>query len=219
MFAAREKDGERRHFAVKVLHYVPRAQVLLNPDRRTLKEQRYAGQLQEGEEPPETDIVTINDPNVLEKRSMAREAYAMHFVREQQRFCHVDSAYIHDNLAYVVMNQYGVDDVPLRDTAPPLGIESFQDRESWRTTVPTFRGYNGEELIYRKKPRLTEAQARKIMSELLEALVILWDMKMINPDLSHRNYLLDGELNVCFCHIQSKFPANSYDNAATSHRS
>lgn len=100
----------------------------------------------------------------------------------------IHSAYIHGRYAYIVMNQFSVDYRPKLDTYNPL--DPYGDRE-----IP---GYNGEKLIIKdaKSPRLTELQVCKVVSHLLEALMFMDDRRLTHHDISHRNYLVDEDLNV-----------------------
>ncbi|KAF3483390.1 protein kinase domain-containing protein [Arthroderma uncinatum] len=119
------------------------------------------------------------------ERLLPVEAIVLQLLTQCDRFPKLDSVYIHREFSSIVMSADSVDDDPLRGTLPQL------------KTVPThlFPGYNGEQLMYWKTTRITEIQACKIASHLLEAIVYLMDMKMMHGDLSHRNYILDKNLN------------------------
>lgn len=123
-----------------------------------------------------------------EQRFLPVEAVVLELLTECERFPKIDSVYIHKEFASIVMSANSLDDNPLRET---LLLEPG--------TIPTqhFPGYNGEQLTHLKQTRVTEIQACKIASNILEALVYLMDMKMLHGDLSHRNYLVDKNLNVC----------------------
>lgn len=74
-----------------------------------------------------------------------------------------------------------------------------RERERLVTAIPLnhyFQSYAGEQLFTNKTPRLNEIQVCKIATHLLQALTYLMDMKMVHEDLSHRNYLVDKNLNV-----------------------
>lgn len=62
--------------------------------------------------------------------------------------------------------------------------------------APRVPGFNGTGLIQDKKPRLGEEQVRKVISHILEALMFLNDRTFAHQDMSHRNYLVDENLNV-----------------------
>lgn len=119
-------------------------------------------------------------------RYIPSEALVMQFVAESDRFPRIDSLYVHGNYTSIIMSADAVDQSEERETAPPVE----------QHPIPVFRGYNGEQLMHKKRVRLNEIQACKIASQLLEALTYLMDMNMTHDDLSHRNYLVDQNLNV-----------------------
>ncbi|KAM5444267.1 hypothetical protein MferCBS31731_000784 [Microsporum ferrugineum] len=120
------------------------------------------------------------------QRFLPVEAVILQLLTQCDRFPTIDSIYVHKEFASIVMSADSVDDNPLRETLPQL-----------RNAIPThsFPGYNGEQLTRLKRTRVSEIQACKIASHLLEAIVYLMDMKMVHGDLSHRNYLVDKNLN------------------------
>ena len=87
------------------------------------------------------------------------------------------------------MNQFGVDYHPEMDDLPE--IDTMEE-------AGEFPGFNGEMLIDKvnKVPFLGEVQVCKVISHLLEALMFLNDRRMTHQDMSHRNYLVDENLNV-----------------------
>jgi len=97
------------------------------------------------------------------------------------------SAYLHNDFAYIVMNQFSVDFDPSLDTLPAINSV---------LNAPRFPGFNGEDLMRNKAPRLREQQVCKVISRLIEALMFLNDRRMTHNDMSHRNYLVDENLNV-----------------------
>ena len=121
-----------------------------------------------------------------EARYIPTEAIAMQFVAESDRFPKIDSVYIHGAFTSIVMSADAVDQSRERGTGQPIVGHP----------ISVFRGYNGEELMHKKRVRLNEIQACKMASRLLEALTYLMDMNMSHDDLSHRNYILDKDLNV-----------------------
>ena len=92
------------------------------------------------------------------------------------------------------MNQFSVDFKPEMNQ---LGDFTEDDNP------PKFPGYNGVPLINKKAPRLTEQQVCKVVSHLLEALMFLDDRNFTHQDLSHRNYLVDENLNVSLPHFDN----------------
>lgn len=117
-----------------------------------------------------------------------KEAAILNCLRGNDRVSQIHSAYLHDGMAYIVMNQFGVDYSPEMDTLPSL--RDMRD--------PKYPGFNGTELTDKeyKETRLNEPQVRKVVSHLLEALMFLNDRRMTHQDMSHRNYLVDEKLNV-----------------------
>jgi serine/threonine protein kinase len=100
------------------------------------------------------------------------------------------------NFSTIVTSAHGV--VPDAEKSLP---ESESD--DW----PFIHNYVGLHLMQKKKPPLNEIQACKIASQLLEAMVYLLDMHLVHDDLSHRNYLVEENLDVRFapcCHYSSQ---------------
>jgi len=87
------------------------------------------------------------------------------------------------------MNLYSVDYQPAMDTIPQ--IPNMLDADY-------FPPFDGTGLIAEddKEGRLEEPQVRKVVSHLLEAMMFLNDRRMTHQDMSHRNYLVDENLNV-----------------------
>ena len=118
-----------------------------------------------------------------------QEAAVLNVLRGSDRVSKIHSAYLHAPFAYIVMDQFGIDYRPDRDTLPEFGTMA---------NITRIHGHNGVELVdsRTKTPRLTELQVCKVISHLLEALMFLNDRRMTHQDMSHRNYLVDGDLNV-----------------------
>lgn len=120
------------------------------------------------------------------ERYMPPEALVLQLVAESDRFPRIDSLYIHGSFTSIVMSADAVDQSEARETAAPVK----------KHPIPVFRGHSGEQLMHKKKVRLNEIQACKVASQLLEAMTYLMDMNMSHDDLSHRNYIVDKNLNV-----------------------
>lgn len=118
-----------------------------------------------------------------------REAAVLSCLRGNDRVSQIHSAYLHEGMAYIVMNQFGVDYDPEMDSLPQLFNLAQSD---------DYPGFQGAGLVNKneKSARLGEPQVRKVVSHLLEALMFLNDRRMTHQDLSHRNYLVDEDLNV-----------------------
>jgi serine/threonine protein kinase len=61
----------------------------------------------------------------------------------------------------------------------------------------------GLSLMQKKTSLLNEIRVCKIASQLLEAMVYLLDMNLVHDDLSHRNYLVEENLDVRFTSCRS----------------
>lgn len=122
-------------------------------------------------------------------RYVPREAVLLRLLSESERFPDIDSVYVHEHFQVMVMSADSLDKNPVRDQ-----LGSILDYP----TDHKFPGYPGTNLMQRKRKgtKLNEAEACKVASQLLEALMYLMDMNIIHDDLSHRNYLVDNELNV-----------------------
>ncbi|KAI9878857.1 MAG: hypothetical protein M1830_010329 [Pleopsidium flavum] len=165
IFAARTRErvlGRYQHYAIKVQPYCP------NRDE-------------------DSTLATVSYPRIDGRRWRThREAFLLHFLRGNDRVSQLHSAYLHGPLAYIVMNQFGVDYDPSLDTLP--AIDSVKN-------APSVPGFNGLGLMRDKAPRLREQQVCKVVSHLTEALIFLNDRRMTHNDMSHRNYLIDENLN------------------------
>lgn len=171
IFAARtryEVDGKFQHYAIKVQPY-------LGTEERI----------------PERSIGYLDRSHRNPTLFTHKEAAILHCLRGCERTSQIHSGYLHDGFAAIVMNQFGIDHDPKLDTLPELQDRDMEHPEN----IP---GFNGRGLFdeSRKLPLLTEVQVRKVVSHLLEALMFLNDRRMTHHDLSHRNYLVDENLNV-----------------------
>lgn len=176
VFAARERhppSGRKaRHYALKVERHAPKCQA------------------------KGTDIYANSAYKELEetasnakKRYIPKEAILLGLLSESDRFPTLDSVYVHGDFQVMVMSADSLDDDPLRDS-----LGSVFDYP----TEHKFPGYPGTNLMQRRRKatKLNEMQVCKVASQLLEAMMYLMDMNIIHDDLSHRNYLVDSELNV-----------------------
>ncbi|KAI1906758.1 hypothetical protein LOZ12_006128 [Ophidiomyces ophidiicola] len=119
------------------------------------------------------------------RRYIPVEAVILQLLSECPRFPRLDSVYMHGDFAIVAMSSEAVVKRP--------------ERETLITDYPMehcFPSYCGEELFNAKSPRLTEIQVCKVASHLLQALVYLMDLNVAHDDLSHRNYVVDENLNL-----------------------
>lgn len=128
-----------------------------------------------------------SDINPNHRHFVPTEAAILQLLSGSPRFPPVDSVYICNEFSIIVMSADSVEDCEERYTLPDtVGLP----RET------CFPGYSGEQLFCGKTPRLTEIQVCKVMSQILEGMMYLMDMNMSHDDLSHRNYLVDENLNV-----------------------
>ncbi|KAK2767048.1 hypothetical protein FQN54_006366 [Arachnomyces sp. PD_36] len=175
IFAARERyppDGRKaKHYAMKVERHVPVCKDNLSMLSTNCRYKELAD-------------TASNAP----LRYLPREAVLLRLLSGSDRFPKVHSAYVHDQFQVIVMSADSLDPDPIRDS---LGsIMSYP-------TQLKFPGYPGTNLMQRRRKgtKLKEIEVCKVASQLLEALMYLMDMNIIHDDLSHRNYLVDSELN------------------------
>lgn len=122
-------------------------------------------------------------------RYVLREAILLRLLSESDRFPTLDSVYVHEHFQVMVMSADSIDDDPLRSSLGSV-LEY--------PTKHKFPGYPGTNLMQRRRKatKLNEMEVCKVASQLLESLMYLMDMNIVHDDLSHRNYLVDEELNV-----------------------
>ncbi|WEW61114.1 hypothetical protein PRK78_006603 [Emydomyces testavorans] len=118
------------------------------------------------------------------RRFLPTEAVYLQLLSQCPRFPQLDSVYMHNDMTIIVMSAEAVVKRPERGH---LCTENPLDHH--------FPSYSGDELIDGKTPRLTEIQVCKVATHILQALMYLMDMNMSHDDLSHRNYLVDENLN------------------------
>jgi serine/threonine protein kinase len=189
IFAARERHPRRgrqpKHYALKVERHAPvcrykDTELQVNFSFNELEEK-------------------VSNP---ENRYIPGEAILLRLLSGSDRFPTIDSVYVHDQFQTMVMSADSLDEDPRRNT---LG-STFEYPPRHK-----FPGYPGTNLMQRRRKgtKLNEIQACKVASQLLEALMYLMDMNIIHDDLSHRNYLVDSELNVSLPrkHVLSPSPS------------
>ncbi|KAI9794108.1 MAG: hypothetical protein M1833_000473 [Piccolia ochrophora] len=136
-----------------------------------------------------TKIMTLNTlPGIEPTKPFERigqEPFKLWFLRGTPRIARVYASYLHGLFIYTVMDLYSV----------PINNEIRQMPETIKSPPPVVN-YPGENLVYEEGPSgLNEAEVRKVMTHLVEAITFANERAFIHTDMSHRNYLISEALS------------------------